>query len=274
MNSEKSLDLNKSEQYNLSIRLSTDGFSFSIHTSSDNEEVLFKNYPVNTQRSMAANVKAFLNDTEIVKHPFAHVYILIHSQRYTPVPLEIYEDEQTEMLFYQNLPKVNNEIILCNILGNSNTVVLFSVDKLTHIYLTDFFPEAHFFAAVSPQIEHLTLMSRHKKTNAIYANLHPDSMDVFCFEQKKLHLINSFTANGVNDRCYYILNIWQQLKYNQETDELHLIGNRDTIVEIQKVLADYIRKISIINHQAECNRSEPSDLKDIPFDMQSLFSCV
>ena len=50
------IDFNKSEQYILSIRLSTDGFSFSIYHPQQESEVYFSASPVNTQRSMAANV--------------------------------------------------------------------------------------------------------------------------------------------------------------------------------------------------------------------------
>lgn len=118
------IDFNKSEQYILSIRLSTDGFSFSIYHPQQSEEVYFSSSPVNTQRSMAANVKAYLTETEELKHRFKQVNILIHTSRYTTLPLELYEDEQTDLLFYQNLPPQNNEVVLCNILGKSNLVIL------------------------------------------------------------------------------------------------------------------------------------------------------
>ena len=130
------IDFNQSTQYILSIRLSTDGFSFSIYHPQQPEAVYFSSSPVNTQRSMAANVKAYLTETEELKHRFKQVNILIHTSRYTTLPLELYEDEQTDLLFYQNLPPQNNEVVLCNILGKSNLVILFGLDKLTHLFLT------------------------------------------------------------------------------------------------------------------------------------------
>ena len=38
--------------------------------------------------------------------------------RFTPVPLELFEDEQMDTIFYHNFPKAkgNNEIVLCNVL--------------------------------------------------------------------------------------------------------------------------------------------------------------
>ena len=94
-------DFNKSEQYTLSIRLSTDGFSFSVYNPLEECDFYFQTFAVNTQQSMAANVKAFLAQTAELKYTYRQVNILIHTARYTSVPLELFEDEQMETIFYQ-----------------------------------------------------------------------------------------------------------------------------------------------------------------------------
>ena len=269
----ESFDLNKSEQYTLSIRLSTDGFSFSIYNPLSGNDFYFRVYPVNTQRSMAANVKAFLTATEELKHPFKQINILIQSERYTPVPLELFEDEQMEAVFYQNLPKLQNEVILCNILGKTSTVVLFSLDKLTHLYLTEQFPTARFFSSVSPQIEHLAYKSIQGNNLKLYANLHDRSIEAFAFDKGRLLLTNTFQTSGSNDVNYYLLNLWQQLRFDQERDEVHLIGPLDTRKEVTACLQKYIRHVYSINPHAEFNQSESSPIESIPFDIQSLISC-
>ena len=266
-------DLNNSEQYTLSIRLSTDGFSFSIYNPLLGNDFYFRVYPVNTQRSMAANVKAFLTATEELKHPFKQINILIQSERYTPVPLELFEDEQMETIFYQNLPKQQNEVILCNILGKTNTVILFSLDKLTHLYLTEQFPTARFFSAVSPQIESLSSKSNQGNNYKLYANLHDRYIEVFAFEKGRLLLTNTYQTSGNNDINYYLLNLWQQLRFDQERDELHLTGQLDTRKEITSCLQKYIRHVYSINPHSELNQSETSPIESIPFDIQSLISC-
>ena len=269
----ESFDLNKSEQYTLSIRLSTDGFSFSIYNPLSGNDFYFRDYPVNTQRSMAANVKGFLTATEELKHTFKQINILVQSERFTPVPLELFEDDQMETLFYQNLPKQQNEVILCNILGKTNTVILFSLDKLTHLYLTDQFPSARFFSAVSPQIENLSYRSSQGNNYKLYANLHDRYMEVFAFDKGRLLLTNTFQTSGSNDANYYLLNLWQQLKFDQERDEMHLIGPIETRKEVSTCLAKYIRHVYSINPHAELNQSETTPIEAIPFDIQSLISC-
>ena len=223
--------------------------------------------------SFTLNAKAFLAETEELKRPFKQVNILIHSERYTVLPFELYEDEQMESLFYQNLQKVNNETVLCNILGKSNTVILFGLDKLTHLFFSEHFPTARFFAAVSPQIEYFSVKSRLGNNRKLYANLHPESVDLFAFDRGHPLLFNTFSASGVTDQCYYLLYAWKQLGYDQERDELHLTGQTPFRKEITEQLQQYIRKVFIINPQAEFNDSESSRIENVPFDIQSLIAC-
>lgn len=266
---EKNTDLTRPEDHTLSIRLSTDGFSFAVYDRTQQHLVCFRHTPVNVQRSMAANVKAFLAQTPELDAKYSQTNILMHTSRYTTVPLELFEDEQMETLFYQNLPKQNNEIVLCNILGNSNVVVLFSIDKLTHVFLSEHFPQARFFATVSPQLEYFTVQSRQGNTRKIYANLHPGTLEVFCFAQGKLQLANTYVADNNEDRSYYLLNLWKQLAYDAEQDELHLTG-LDKEEQHQQVsfLRQFIRKIFIINP-----RTGLPAMEEVPFDIQSLFIC-
>ena len=267
------IDFTKSEQYTLSIRLSTDGFSFSIYSPLNGSDFYFRTYPINIQRSMAANVKAFLSATDELKCQFKQINILVHSSRYTTVPLEFFEDEQMEKIFYHNLPTLSNEVVLCNVLGKSNAVVLFSLDKLTHVFLSEQFPEARFFSAISPQIEYFSYKSRQGNNYKIYSNIHPCSLDVLAFDKGRLLLVNSYTTPNTSDINYYLLNLWQQLKFNQERDELHLTGKADARKEVIPELQKYIRHVYNINPQAEFNNSVTSKIEDIPFDIQSLILC-
>ena len=81
------IDFTKSEQYTLSIRLSADGFSFSIYNPLGDSDFSFDSYPVNTFCSMTANIKEMLASTEALKYPYKRINILVDSPRSTPVPL-------------------------------------------------------------------------------------------------------------------------------------------------------------------------------------------
>ena len=269
------IDFTKSEQYTLSIRLSADGFSFSIYNPLTDNDFCFVPHPVNTGYSMTANLKDMLTKTEALKYPYKRVNILYDSPRFTPVPLELFEDEQMDTIFYHNFPKAkgNNEIVLCNVLGRSNVVILFAMDKHTHLLLTEHFPTARYFSTASPLTEYFARKSRLGNSRKLYTYIREQQMEVFCFDKGDLLLINSFPCKQTTDRVYYLLYIWQQLNYNQEKDELHLTGKLEDKEELLKELRNYLRQVFVINPKAEFNRSEISKIEEIPFDMQTLLLC-
>lgn len=272
-NNTNRFDSSNLQQYTLSIRLSADGFSFFVYNSGNKNDFFYKVYPVNSQRSMAANVKLFLNDVPELKHSYKQVNILIHSERYTSVPLELFDDDDAELIFYQTFPKLNNEIVMCNVLNGSNIAILFSLDKLSHVFLSEFFPDARFLAAISPQLELLKNRANKWNNRKLYANLHAESIDVFCFDKGKLLLVNSFVCRNVTDRCFYLLGIWKQCSLDAERDELHLLGSKTEKDELAEALKKYIRSVFSVNPLAEFGSSDLKNLEELPFDIQSLLLC-
>ena len=64
------IDFNKSEQYILSIRLSTDGFSFSIFNPLGEGRFSFHKHGVDDSLSLTANLKQAFRETDWLKNPF------------------------------------------------------------------------------------------------------------------------------------------------------------------------------------------------------------
>ena len=262
------IDLFKSELYHLSIRLSADGFSFSIYLPSAKENMVFSTYSINTSYSMTANIKEMIAGTAILGRSFEQVNILVDSPRYTLIPFDLYEDEQTDELFYHNFPKTNNENILCNILGKSNISILFGIDKHAHQFIYDQFPKARIYSSISPLTEYFTLQSREHEGRQMYAHLTPHQMDIFAFDHDKLMLINSFSCKLLPDQVYYLLYVWKQLGFSQEKDSLYLSGKcthkQALLVELHK----FIRQISVMESPLALQTDQ-----EIPFDIQTLSIC-
>ena len=266
-------DLNKSEQYTLSIRLSTDGFSFSIYNPLNGSDFFFRTYNINIQHSMAANVKEFISNTDELNCQYKRINILISTHRYTTVPLDFFDEKEMESIYYQNITRTNNEIVLCNMLSRSNIAVLFALDKLTHVYLTELFPTARFYVSISPMAEYFSSRSKQGNCSKLFVNIQPYSIDILGFNRGFPLIMNSYKISQIDDICYYILNIWQNAQYNQLRDELHICGNAGRRKETSDRLQDFIKHIFIINPQAELNKSTTTDIEEIPFEMQSLITC-
>ena len=243
----------------ISIRLSADGFSFVVSDAKDSSRRVCRQWAVNPQRSMAANVKAFLAENEELRWRYHHTDIIIHTPRYTVMPLALYEDEQTETVFYQTLTRMSNENVISNVLGRSSLVILFSIDKLTHQFIIDNFPSARIFASVSPQLEELSARCKGTEGGRLYAGIHPGSMDVTCIRDGRIQLVCSYTATTADDRCYYLAGVWSRLGLDSRKDCLSLTGDGQLCEEVSGVMRELIANVQ---HET-C---------DIPFDIESLIN--
>ena len=240
-------DFNKSEQYTLSIRLSTDGFSFSIFNPLGDGVVSFYEREVDDSLSLTANLKQIFREVEWLNFAFRRVNVLMANKRFTFIPLEFFEDEQVETVFYHNHPKQENELVQYNILHKNNIVVLFGMDKSTCSLLREQYPNIRFYSQASPFIEYFATKSRLGNCRKMYVHLRKEAVDIYTYERGRLTFANAFACKEANDRIYYILYIWKQLGMEQERDELHLTGELSDKEQLLPELRKFIRQVFIMN---------------------------
>ena len=257
-------------QHALSIRLSADGFSFSVVNSVEKDSFRYESLRIQPDISLTANVKQCLAPNELLQNTFKETNILVDVLHYTTVPLELFEDEQAETIYYHCCPKHPGEIILYNILDRCNIVVLFAMEKSTYALLKELYPQARIFASISPVVQHLARKSRIGVHRKIYINFNRRKMDVLVFEHGRPLLVNTFPTQGKGDCVYYALNIWEKLHLSQEHDELYLVGSHAIKEQVAEELRAYVRSVSIIAPSAEFNRSVAASNSEIPYDLLTL----
>lgn len=243
-------DFNKSEQYTLSIRLSTDGFSFSVFNPLAEGELSFYDCEVDETLSLTANLKRTFRELEWLSHPYRRVNVLMADKRFTFIPLEFFEDEQAETVFYHNHVKRENEQIQYNILHKNNIVILFGMDKSACTFLCEQLPNVKFYSQSSPLIEFFAAKSRLGNSRKMYVHLRKDAVDIYCFERGHLLLANSFGCTTTADRIYYLLYIWKKIGFKQDRDELHLTGALSNKEQLLSELRKFIRQVFVMNPAA------------------------
>lgn len=244
------IDFTTSQQYTLSIRLSSDGFSFSIYNPLHETSLSIIEREVDRSLSVTANLKQAFRECDFLQHPYKKVNVMIANKRFTIVPLDFFEDEQAEILFYHNHSHKDYETVRYNILKGSNTVVLFGIDKSIISFINQYYPDAIFCSQASPLIEYFSSKSKLGNSKKMYALLQNQSICLYCFEKGHLILANSFDCSHTEDRLYHILYAWKQLNYDQERDELHLTGELADKNILTKELRKYILQVFIMNPES------------------------
>ena len=89
----ENIDFRKSEHYTLSIRLTADGFCFSL--TSPTEIKFFPNWEseIDLLLSECGNLKKIFKQTEWLNNPFGQVNIIVENTRHLLMPLAYFDDE-------------------------------------------------------------------------------------------------------------------------------------------------------------------------------------
>lgn len=255
----------------LSIRLCADGFSFSVHgEGKDGPEFSYTSCPVEPDISLTANLRRTFAAQEALYLPYRRTDVLLDTSCYTPVPLELFEDEQIEDIYYCNHTRKMGEVVLYDILQRSNVVIVFAMDKSAYTLLTEQFPNVYVHAAVSPLVGHWAAKSRMGSNRKCYICLRKRTMDMLVFEYGKPLLVGSYSCKNSSDIAYYCLNAWKQLGSDQERDELYLVGEGADGAELQALLRTFVKSVSVISPSAEFNRSMAARNPQVPYDMLAL----
>ncbi|MCF0186057.1 MAG: DUF3822 family protein, partial [Bacteroidaceae bacterium] len=254
-------NLNKS----LSIRLCTDGFSFSVCSPQEEAGKRFTHIPytIDPGVSMGANLKQALATLDVVRDTYHSVQVLIDGLC-CYVPFESFEEDEKESVFFFSFPNERGKLVFYNILTRCNVVLLFGLDKSVYQLLTDYFPDVHLYAAETPVLEHLMEKSKVRDTQKLYAVFHPNKMSVFAINGGKLAFSNSFTAPDIHDYIYFLLQVWSALGMNQTQDEMHLIGEIPDKEQLVTELHRFVRQVYPVVTTVEFSRSVTADYPGLP----------
>lgn len=235
----ENIDFSKSNLYILSIRFSTDGFYFSV------DGTPYYIYKPNDLLSMTANFKQVLKDAPCLENSFKHVDVTIDSPRFTLMPLDYFEDDQADAIYYHNLTRQDNETVRYNILPDSNIVVLFGIDSALYNMLEDKYHGVSFNAHVSTLIRDAMVAGKARQSKHMCCHVGEHAITLVATEGSSLLSANAYANKSLSDALYYILLSWKHLSFSQTEDELTLTGNADACKALKEQACKYIRNIDI-----------------------------
>jgi hypothetical protein len=267
----KEIDFN---QYTLSIRLCTDGFSFLLYNPTNTEKsVIYKEIKVDKQVSMLVNLHHFWDTTAIHKFTYKAVNIIYVSKQYALIPLNYNDNsEGIEAQFNYLHQQEDNQHLAENKLPSAKVTIVHNIPNDLVENISNFFANAKYYSHMSPIIEHLSSNSKIGNRKKMYVNYRLNSFDIFCFNRGHLLFSNSIDFKTLEDQIYYLLYIWKQQELNQLEDELHLLGNIPEKSALQKKLSDYIEKIFLTHPQTGVINSNET-INNLPFDLQTILQC-
>lgn len=264
-------DYNLTEQYRLCLRISAERFTFALHDKTGKPAFYSRDYSTDRERSLTANLKTIFKDNPFAGRTFRHADILLANTPCVAIPREEFEEERAESLYYGCMPRENRQTVFHHALPQENPVLLYAADRTFCQLLLEQLPGAHICASVLPVLEYLHRRSLTDDQRKLFVHFHDRRMDVSAYEPGKLLLHNTFRSTQGADVVYYLLYIWQQLGFDQQKDELYLIGRVPDQEHTLRELHRFLAEVAFIHPAAEFKRAAYAR-GDADFEIQADFA--
>ncbi|MGI6219178.1 MAG: DUF3822 family protein [Bacteroidaceae bacterium] len=203
--------------------------------------------PTDECTSLAANVKTLLaQHPEWEQKRYGQVDIIVETLRYTPVPLELFEEDRKKELFGCCFEPKEEEQIRHDILAFCNAVVVFSADRFALNMLLDPFPQAKIHSQAAIDAEYFGRLYREKEPMELCAVFNAERIHAYAYRQGGLLSLSSFTSLSADDAVYYLLSLMKQHEMDLRSHTLHLAGQSEYLDAADQMARRFVRFVDRI----------------------------
>ena len=240
---DETLDINSTENYELSVQMSPDGLAFSILDSIRNKYVLLRASSPDENKYFAPDkISELITRDDFLTKKYKKVNLVLPSSKFTLVPGPLFDPGKKEEYFKFNLNKDENDVIISNKLSDPDAFVVFAVLKPLFEISGNLFPGVHPFHHTKPLLNQLSHFSKNAEGKYIHVHIEREFFNIFLYDHSILNFSNTFFYRNINDILYYVLNIFKGKNITHE-ETLDFSGLTEKFDDIYSGFAMYIKNI-------------------------------
>lgn len=244
------LTADNSEKYIVSIRLRSDGLSFSGYVPSVGESFFYGETEFDRSVPFVSSLKELFFGHEFFTWSFKKVQVVEVSTDYTFVPEPLFDEGRKDELFRFNSSSTDKHC-LTTALKEGEGRLAFGLSEEIYQFCSRTLVRADFIHHVAPQLWLWKKQSQASTGRQMFVVLHRRILDIACYDQGRLLFVNSFPADQPEDALYYILHVWRQVGFDQWQDALYIYGNSQRRTKIITLLRTYIHHLHTLQIPSE-----------------------
>jgi Protein of unknown function (DUF3822) len=240
---DETLDINSTENYELSVQLSTDSLSFCILDGIRNKYILFRSFtPDNYRHFTPGQITELIGKDDFLTKNYRKVNTILPSPRFTMVPAPLFDPGKKEEYFTFNHVISESSQILINRISDPDSYLLFAVSGPVLEIANGFDKGADPMHHMRPLFHQINQVMKVNAGYYIHAHIEADFFNLIIFNEKVLKFCNSFVYRNTSDILYHIFNVFKNLNIGQE-ETITLSGNAEMYDDLYSGLAMYIRGV-------------------------------
>lgn len=240
---DETLDINSTENYELSVQVSPDGLSFCLLDSIRNKYVLVRAYSAEENKYFSADkLSELLRSDDFLTKKYKKINCVLPSSKFTLVPAPLYDPAKKVEYFEFNHNLEEANVILSDKTNDPDAFILFSVSKPICELISSFYPGIYLHHHIKILLEHTSLIRKSLNGNYIHAHIERDFFNLIVFRDNVLKFCNSFSYRNISDILYYTLNAFRTMDIKQE-ETIFFSGLTEKYDNLSSSFSLYIRNI-------------------------------
>lgn len=240
---DETLDINSTENYELSVQIGFDGLSYSVLDTLRNKFVLLRDYePDENTFSDTGRLAELINRDDFLTRRYKRTNLIIPSSKSTLVPAPLFDSTKKEEYFAFNQTIVEGEKILINELSDPDAIVIYSLPESIENLVRVSFPGSQLYHQLTPLFQFISVNRRTSGSYYIHVHLEKDYLNLIIFDQNTLIFCNTFQYKTVTDIQYYVLYVLKRMNITQE-EAIYFSGLSGNSKELASCFADYLKTI-------------------------------
>jgi uncharacterized protein DUF3822 len=240
---DETLDINSTENYELSVQLSLEGFSFCLLDTIRNKFILLRTFePEENKYFNTDSVNEILEKDDFLSRQYKKVNIITPSPKFTLIPPPLFDPGKKDEYFSLNHIKEETDIIISNRIIDPDIYIVFSINRPFNDLINTFFPGIHPHHHLIPIFNHMSHSMNSVPGNYIHLNIEKEYFNLIIFNSNTLKFCNTFVYRNISDILYFVLNVFKNMKIEQE-ETIYFSGLTEKYDDLYSTFSSYIRKI-------------------------------
>jgi len=240
---DETLDINSTENYELSLQVSPDGFAFCLLDTIRNKFVLIRSFePEENKYFSTEKVNEIMSKDDFLARKFRKVNVLMPSPKFTIVPAALFDPGKKDEYFTFNHLSDDGNVIISNRINDPDAFLVFSVSKPVFDLVSSYHPRMLPCHQVKPLLNHIAHSRKNVNGNYIHLHVEREFFDLIIFDHNLMKFCNAFKYRNITDILYFTLNVFKNLDIKQE-ETIHLSGLSEKYDDLSSNLSIYIRNI-------------------------------
>jgi hypothetical protein len=240
---DETLDINSTENYELSVQAGNDGFTFCLLDTIRNKFVLIRSFePEENKYFSIEKINEILSKDDFLSRRFRKVNMVMPSPKFTIVPAPLFDPGKKDEYFTFNHLTNDGNIIISNRLNDPDAFLVFSVPRAFAELLSSYHPGVIPYHQIKPLLNHIAHSRKSVNGNYIHIHVEREFFNLIIFDHNLMKFCNAFKFRNITDILYYTLNVFRNLGINQE-ETIHLSGLTEKYDDLSSNFSIYIRNV-------------------------------